>query len=231
MKVTKAAAIAASTVALAMGAVACNDDGSGSGTANPPAASHAAGGSASGGSTGATGGSGGSGGAGASTGGSGGAGSAKPSSTADRCRPDELKAYIQMEPPLGNMSAGLLKLANVGKRTCDITGYPGLGGLLADNSQINLNTTRVPYPFPPTDKITIKPGDNAFAGMKWNSCDKGDTTCHVLGGLVVTPPDQKSQLVAELTGLDNKPVIQVLVSSAGITVGTLQPTVGVLFNS
>jgi hypothetical protein len=233
MRIIKAAAVAASTVALALGAVACNDDTSSTGS-NPPAtaapsASH----------TGAAGGSGGSG-SGGSTGGSGTAkptpkqsqsGSAKPVASGNRCRTDELKAYIQLEPPLGNTNSALLKLANVGNRSCDLSGYAGLGGLLADNSRLSLNTNRVPFPFPPTDTNTIKPGDNAFAGIKWNPCDKADTTCHVLGGLLVTPPDQTTQLTAEITGEDNKPLQQLTVSAAGITIGTLQPTVGVLFES
>ncbi|MGC0313666.1 DUF4232 domain-containing protein [Kitasatospora acidiphila] len=254
MRITKAAAIAASTVALAMGAVACNDDGSSSaakppGSAAPtatPTAAHSdapstsggTGGSAStGGGTGSGGGTGGSGsGGGSSTGGSSSGGngsSAKPVPAASRCRTDELKAYIQLEPPIGKLSSGLLKLSNVGKRSCEVTGYAGLGGLLADNSQLSLNTTRVPLPFPPTadNSTIIKPGDNAFAGLKWSPCDKADTTCHVLAGLVVTPPDQTTQLTADVTGLDNKPVEQLTVSATGITVGTLQPTVGVLFQN
>ncbi|MFE9427949.1 DUF4232 domain-containing protein [Kitasatospora sp. NPDC006697] len=217
MRIGKAVAVAATTVALAMGAVACNDDDGSTGAANPPAASHSAAASALAKPTAQP--------------GQGGSGTAKPAANGNRCRTDELKAEIQIEPPIGNNSSALLKLANVGNRTCDLTGYAGLGGLLADNSQLSLDTNRVPFPFPPTTQNLIKPGDNAFAGLKWAPCDKGDETCHVLAGLVVTPPDQTTQLTADLKGLDNRQVIQLTVSKAGITIGTLQPTVGVLFNS
>jgi hypothetical protein len=236
MRITKAAAVAASTVALALGAVACNDDGS-SNSGNPPATaavSAAPGGAHSPSTSGGSGNGTGSGnGSGSSGGSSAGGGTAKPVPAADRCRTDELKASLQFEPPIGNMTSALLKLSNVGKRTCEVTGYPGLGGLRADNSQIDLKTTRVPFPFPPTSQYStvLKPGANAFAGLKWSPCDKGDASCQVVTGMVVTPPDQTTQVNADISGLENKPVDQFTISPQGITVGTLQPTVGVLFQS
>jgi hypothetical protein len=46
----------------------------------------------------------------------------------------------------------------------------------------------------------------------------------VLAGLVVTPPDETTQLTATVLGTDGKPVVQFPVAKAGFTVGTLQPS-------
>jgi hypothetical protein len=46
----------------------------------------------------------------------------------------------------------------------------------------------------------------------------------VLTGLVMTPPNETTQLTANVIGLDGQQVPQLPVSSAGLRVGTLQPT-------
>ena len=56
-------------------------------------------------------------------------------------------------------------------------------------------------------------------------------SCKVLAGVVVTPPDETTQLTANVLGLDGKMLPQLLVSSAGFTEGSLQPSnEGVVFS-
>ncbi|MFD9125474.1 DUF4232 domain-containing protein, partial [Kitasatospora sp. NPDC059571] len=151
-------------------------------------------------------------------------GSAKASAAApsgsDRCRTTELKADVQLQ---GTPGSAMVMLTNRGDRTCTVKGYLGYGGLLADNSRSDVATTRVPQPGAPVT-VTLKPGTTAFSGLKWTLCDKADASCQVLAGVVVTPPDETTQLTATVYGTDAKTVLQLPVAKAGFTVGTLQPS-------
>ncbi|MCQ4081336.1 DUF4232 domain-containing protein [Streptomyces sp. RB6PN25] len=120
-------------------------------------------------------------------------------------------------------------LTNKGSHTCTVDGYLGYGGLLADNSVVNVPTKREAYPGASV-RTTLKPGTSAFSGLKWASCDKADASCKVLAGVQVTPPDETTQLTATVIGLNGKPVDQLPVSAPGFTVGSLQPSnEGVVF--
>ncbi|MDH6132161.1 hypothetical protein P3T37_001546 [Kitasatospora sp. MAA4] len=147
----------------------------------------------------------------------------------DRCHTGDLRADIQLQ--LGGTGSAMVMLVNKSARTCTVDGYLGYGGLLADNSRVTVPTTRSPYPGPPS-LITLKPGTTAFSGLKWSTCDKGDVSCKVLAGVVVTPPDETTQLTANVLGLDGAMLPQLLVSSAGFIEGSLQPSnEGVVFSS
>ncbi|GAA2145068.1 hypothetical protein GCM10009760_33300 [Kitasatospora kazusensis] len=224
-------AVAATALVLALGAVACSS--------GHPAATTAAGGPGSAAS--------GPGNAGSGSAGPGSTGSAAPggapaapsngssaaggsgtqpsapapgSPATDRCHTGDLKADVQIQP--GGPGSAMVMLTNTGAHTCTVFGYLGYGGLLADNSKVVLSTSRVAHPGPPT-RTTLKPGATAFSGLKWSSCDKGDPSCHVLGAIVVTPPDETTQLTATISGLNGRSVPQLTVSTAGFTVGSLQP--------
>ncbi|MGC0319030.1 DUF4232 domain-containing protein [Kitasatospora acidiphila] len=219
-------AAAVVTVGLVLGAAACNDDNSGSsaaGSAGSTAASGPAAPSNAAPSAGQTGKGGGSG-----TGG--GSGSSKPSSAAaagSRCHTDELKADVQLQPDFPGQA--MVMLVNKGTRTCTVNGYLGYGGLAADNSRVDLTTKRVAHPGAPIE-VTLQPGTTAFSGLKWSACDKADASCKVVTGLVVTPPDETTQLTAKVIGDDGQTVQQLTVSAAGLTVGSLQPgNEGVVF--
>ncbi|MER8182310.1 DUF4232 domain-containing protein [Kitasatospora sp. NPDC094015] len=228
-RTSQVAVVAAATALLALAATGCSSSG-GSQAAPPSAAAGSAGTpAASAAGTGAGGGS-------ASTASTpAGGGSAQSSgaqaggAAGDRCHTADLKADIQLQGDRpGN---AMLMLVNRGTRTCTVYGYPGLGGLLADNSRVELPTNRVPNPGQPSS-ISLKPGTTAFAGLAWAPCSKSDVDCKVLAGLELTPPDETTQLIATVLGTDAKPVNALTVSKAGIRVGSLQPaSQGVLFSS
>ncbi|MDH6114786.1 hypothetical protein P3T36_001137 [Kitasatospora sp. MAP12-15] len=212
-RLTRGVAVAITGVALTLGAVACNDDNS---STSSPATSAAAGGSGSSATAGAA-----STAAGGAKGGAGSTASGAAAKASDRCHTADLRADVQLQP--SGAGTAMVMLVNKGARTCTVDGYLGYGGLLADNSRLAVSTARTPYPGPPV-RVTLKPGTTAFSGLKWSLCDKSDTSCKVLAGVVVTPPDETTQLTAQVLGLDGKPVPQLLVSSAGFTVGSLQPS-------
>ncbi|WP_157537954.1 DUF4232 domain-containing protein [Kitasatospora azatica] len=222
MRVSKGAAVAATTLVLALGAVACNDE--------TPAGS-AAGSAAGAGPTGAA----------RPTSATTAGGGSQPTATATssvsgasasavsaRCHTNELRADIQLQPD--HPGSAMVLLTNKGSRTCTVHGYLGYGGLLADNSPVVVATNRVAHPGAPVE-VSLKPGTTAFSGLKWASCDKADPKCQVLAGVSVTPPDETTQLTATVLGIDGKPLQQPLpVSPAGFTVGSLQPSnQGVVF--
>ncbi|GJF28656.1 hypothetical protein KNE206_13560 [Kitasatospora sp. NE20-6] len=207
----RAAAAAAAVLALALGAVGCNGDGTDAAAGTAPAQATTAGTAAASPA-----------GAGRST-----AGSSTPQGTAKtpaaaptRCRTADLKADVQVQEGGGR---AMVMLTNASGRTCTVKGYLGYGGLAADNSRVDVATSRVAKPGPPVT-VTLKPGTTAFSGLSWSTCDKADPTCAVLAGVVVTPPDETTQLTAVLLGTDGKPAVQLPVSAAGFTVGTLQPS-------
>ncbi|MFI9363450.1 DUF4232 domain-containing protein [Kitasatospora sp. NPDC053057] len=142
-----------------------------------------------------------------------------------RCKADELAVTVQLQ----DAGSAMVLLTAKDGRTCTLFGYPGYGGLRADNSVDPLTAKREPYPGAPT-AITLKPNTTAFAGLKWNSCDKADPSCHVITGLQLTPPDETKPVTTQVIGLDGQPVTQLLVSAQGLTTGSLQPSnQGVVF--
>ncbi|WP_405013495.1 DUF4232 domain-containing protein [Kitasatospora sp. NBC_01539] len=212
----RAAAAAAAVLALALGAVGCNGDGTDPAAGTAPAQATAAGTAGTApespaGSVQAT--------AKAATTGGTGTGPA-PAAATTRCHTADLKADVQVQEGGGR---ALVMLTNTSGRTCTVKGYLGYGGLAADNSRVDVATSRVAKPGPPVT-VTLKSGTTAFSGLSWSTCDKADPTCAVLAGVVVTPPDETTQLTAVLLGTDGKPAIQLPVSAAGFVVGTLQPS-------
>ncbi|MEU3574037.1 DUF4232 domain-containing protein [Kitasatospora sp. NPDC036755] len=143
-----------------------------------------------------------------------------------RCKSDDITATVQVK----GAGSAMLTIKNKSDHNCTLYGYPGFAGLKADNSPDVLTANRDAHPGPAV-LVTLKPGKSGYAGLKWSSCDKADTSCHVLAGLQVTAPDETAPVTAEVLGTDGKPSAQLLVSAAGLTTGTLQPnSEKVLFN-
>lgn len=210
MRVGKGVAVAATVLALGLGAAACNDDAASTAAAPTAAATAAATGSAT-----------------TPAPSKSAPAPASPGKASTRCHTADLKADVQLQPNFPG--SAMVLLTNKGSRTCTVNGYLGYGGLGADNSPIVTGSSRVAHPGAPVE-ADLKPGATAFSGLKWASCDKADPKCKVLAGITVTPPDETTQLTANVIGTDGKPVTQLTVSAAGFTVGSLQPSnQGVVF--
>ncbi|MCW2903067.1 MAG: hypothetical protein JWO67_5332 [Streptosporangiaceae bacterium] len=151
-----------------------------------------------------------------------------------RCTAADLSVeIIDQGPVAGAQTASwLLAAANTSHHTCALNGYPSFGfqdpsGSLVSDSRTNY----VRHPGPPV-KIILKPGRNAFAGVKWEmagACGRGD----LMAGLVMTPPgDTKHVQVSVHTDSDAKQMRMFRVCSHTVTAGSLQPaTQGVVFAS
>ncbi|MFE9399274.1 DUF4232 domain-containing protein [Streptomyces flavidovirens] len=155
--------------------------------------------------------------------------SADPSPAGKRarhCRSAHLKADITIQ----KAGSALVALTNKSNRTCTVEGYLTYGGLRADNTPISVSTHRVPHPGPPV-LSTLKPGETAFSGLKWTTCNRADENCKVLFSVIVMPPGDKARIIATVLGMDGKPVNDGLeVRADGFTTGSLQPSnQGVLF--
>jgi hypothetical protein len=143
----------------------------------------------------------------------------------DRCHTADLKADVQLQKDGSAMTI----VTNKVSRTCTVNGYLNYRGLLADNSAVAVPTKHEAHPGAPVH-VTLKPGTSAFSGLKWTSCDKADASCKVLAGVQVTPPEETTHLTATVIGTDGKTVLQLAVSAAGFTAGSLQPaSQGVVF--
>ncbi|MEV3993952.1 DUF4232 domain-containing protein [Streptomyces sp. NPDC049837] len=137
-----------------------------------------------------------------------------------RCRSAHLKADITLQED----GAALVALTNKSNRTCTVKGYATYGGLGADNTPISVSTRRVPHPGPPV-LSTLKPGETAFSGLKWTTCNRADENCEVLFTVIVMPPGDKARIIATVLGTDGKPVKNGLeVGADGFTTGSLQPS-------
>jgi len=134
------------------------------------------------------------------------------------CAATDFKAELTAQ----GRSIALLALTNNGTKECSVRGWAKFSFLAADNSSVAVRVGNVDQPGPGT-KIVLKPGQSAFAGFKWASCDKGDESCHVVTTVQVTPPGTGTPLVADFIGFNggNEKVNELALSSA--QVGTLQP--------
>ncbi|HEV7933725.1 MAG TPA: DUF4232 domain-containing protein [Actinomadura sp.] len=148
-----------------------------------------------------------------------------------RCTAADLSVDITDQgsvAPAGTAS-WLLAATNTSGHSCAVNGYPSFGlqdasGTLWSDSR----TTYVRHPGAPM-KIVLKPGRNAFAGVKWALCGSGD----LVGGLVMTPPGDTSHVkVTVNTDSDSARLKLFKVCGHTVTAGSLQPaTQGVVFAS
>ncbi len=91
----------------------------------------------------------------------------------------------------------------------------------AADEVVNVPTKKVNEPGP-AEAFTVKPGTSAFAGIKWTTCDKGDSSCGVGNTLRYNLEASTDGPVATLEGFP-------AAESSGITmkslqIGTLQPS-------
>ncbi|MEU4667189.1 DUF4232 domain-containing protein [Amycolatopsis sp. NPDC023774] len=140
----------------------------------------------------------------------------------------ESRQSFHAELTIQDQGLGLLALENTGKDPVTIQGWPALQFLAADNSPLKVPTQNVDIPGA-GPSITLRPGTNAFAGVKWETGDKGSTDTFVATTLKLTPPHGTSATVVDVIGTDGKKAGYSEFDLTSVKVGTLQPsTQGVL---
>lgn len=118
---------------------------------------------------------------------------------------------------------GLLSVANKGKTKATIDGWPTLTFLNAANETLSVPTKKVNIPGAATS-ITLAPGENAFAGVKWTDGDKANSSTFVATTLKVTAPGSTTPVVANVIGTNGKNQSYYEFDITSVQVGTLQPT-------
>lgn len=123
---------------------------------------------------------------------------------------------------------GLLAVQNAGKTKATLNGWPTLAFRNAANETVAVPVKNVKIPGAATP-ITLAPGENAFAGVKWTDGDKASTSTFVATTLEVTAPGATTPVVANVIGTDGKKQGYYEFDITSVQVGTLQPsTQGVL---
>ncbi|HEY4023105.1 MAG TPA: DUF4232 domain-containing protein [Pseudonocardiaceae bacterium] len=118
---------------------------------------------------------------------------------------------------------GLLSVQNNGSTKATINGSPTLTFLNAANETLSVPTKNVNIPGAATS-ITLAPGENAFAGVKWTDGDKASASTFVATTLKVTPPGSTVPVVANVIGTSGKKQTYYEFDITSVQVGTLQPT-------
>ena len=123
---------------------------------------------------------------------------------------------------------GLLSVQNNGKAKATIDGWPTLTFLNAANEPVAVPVKKVNIPGA-AGSITLAPGQNAFAGVKWTDGDKASASTFVATTIEVTPPGSSTAVVANVIGTNGKKQSYYEFDITSVQVGTLQPsTQGVL---
>jgi Protein of unknown function (DUF4232) len=117
---------------------------------------------------------------------------------------------------------GLLTLTNTGRDTVTVNGWPKLTFLNAANEELSVPVRQVDVPGP-ASAINLKPGQSAFAGMKWTDGDKGSASTYVATTLKVGVSGAAAPVPVSVTGENGQPAGYYEFDVTSVQVGTLQP--------
>jgi hypothetical protein len=118
---------------------------------------------------------------------------------------------------------GLLALTNTGKRAATVRGWPTLVFLNAANETVAVPMRKVAVPGA-GPRITIGPGETAFAGLRWVVGEKADPKTFVATSLRLTPPGSAKSVNVRLIGMDGQSGGYLEFDLTSAQVGTLQPS-------
>jgi hypothetical protein len=88
-------------------------------------------------------------------------------------------------------------MVNRGSTACTFYGYPGMAMLDASGAQLPTHVVRDTgsrFPFVKLGTYTVQPGQTAPFWVHWTSMPVGSETCSTSAGIIVTPPDETTQL-------------------------------------
>lgn len=135
------------------------------------------------------------------------------------CAAKGLKAELTIQ----RAGMAMLVLTNVGSSPCRVEGWVDLRLEGADGGVLKVSQQRVDEPGEsvPAD---LDPGESAFAGIKWTTCDKSSQDCAVASTVRVGPAGAGDLVVAHLTGAEggNQTVTELPLSA--VQIGTVQPS-------
>jgi hypothetical protein len=130
-------------------------------------------------------------------------------------------ADLAVDMTIQDAGLALLALTNNGAATCGLDGWATLAFESADRSLVEVAQRQVEHPGPPV-AAELDPGESAFAGVKWDSCDPGSSDCGVATTVRVGAPGDSATVVARVIGVDGTEVVRLLV--ANLQIGSIQPS-------
>ena len=137
------------------------------------------------------------------------------------CRNDDVAAEITLQPDRADgVQRGLVALRNASDAPCRVEGHASISLRNAADEVVEVPTDEVDEPGPAAP-ITLKPGTNAFAGIKWTPCDKADPTCGAGNTLSFNLQASTDGPPAKL--LDFPAPEKSAITMKSLKVGTLQP--------
>lgn len=139
-------------------------------------------------------------------------------STTNRTAPASFRADMTIQ----QAGLGLLTLTNTGTGPVAVQGWPTLTFRNAANEPLAVPTRKVNIPGA-GPSITIKPGETAFAGVKWASGDKGSTSTYVATSVEITPPGATGPVNVDIIGVNGQTGGYTEFDLTSVQVGTLQP--------
>lgn len=130
-------------------------------------------------------------------------------------------ADLTVDVTIQDAGLALLALTNGSTTTCQLDGWVTLAFESADRSPVDVAQQQVEQPGPPV-ATELDPGESAFAGVKWATCDPGSSDCGVAFTVRVGAPGDSATVVARVIGVDGAEVARLLV--AELQIGSIQPS-------
>lgn len=144
--------------------------------------------------------------------------SSAPADQVAACRNEDVSAELTLQP---GKSKALLALRNKTSSPCRVEGHASVSLRNAADEVVDVPTKEVDEPGP-GESITLKPDTNAFAGIVWVACDKGDSDCPAGNSLSVNLQGTTDGPYAKLLGFPDPAKSNITMKS--LRVGTLQPS-------
>jgi hypothetical protein len=147
----------------------------------------------------------------------------KGATTVTVCRSSAMSADITFQPERtsGATRMALVALTNKSSKTCRVAGRAAISLTNAAGEVVGVPTREVGEPGTAVP-ITLKPGRTAFEGIKWTTCDKAASTCHVGNGMRFNLEASTDGPGARLIGFPAAEKSNITIKS--LSIGTLQPS-------
>ncbi|HEX5121541.1 MAG TPA: DUF4232 domain-containing protein [Pseudonocardiaceae bacterium] len=118
---------------------------------------------------------------------------------------------------------GLLAITNTAKHPAAVQGWPTLRFYNSADESLAVPVRKVDVPGA-GPKITIGPGETAFAGVRWTVGDRADPKTFVATTLRLTPPGGSQQVTVNVIGTDGQIAEFPELDLTTAEIGTLQPS-------
>jgi hypothetical protein len=118
---------------------------------------------------------------------------------------------------------GLLAVTNSARRPVTVQGWPTLTFWNAADEPLTVPVRKVEVPGA-GPKITIGPGETAFAGVRWTVGAKADPKTFVATTLRLTPPGGSQPVTVRVIGTDGQVADGAEFDLTTAEIGTLQPS-------